>query len=129
MSDAIDGLFDEGAEILGLGGERAQGSLSIGLNEQPLVPIVVVFTKFDLVVSKVPPDLAGSDPRSHESARAIAQRMAEGPCRTFSRGSSGDMPSEIVSSNCSFLRVTQKKLSDAIVCVQRIQNLAISSAT
>jgi hypothetical protein len=33
MSDAIDGLFDEGAEILGLGGERAQGSLSIELNE------------------------------------------------------------------------------------------------
>ena len=77
------------------------------LNRLPLVPVVVVFTKFDLVVSKVLSGIAGVDSRSHESAKATAHRMSEERCRTFLRGNSADFPFEMVSSKLCFTRMRQ----------------------
>ena len=66
------------------------------------MPVVVVFTKFDLVVSKVLSGIAGVDSRSYESGRATAHRMSEEHCRTFLRGNSADVPFEMVSSKLCF---------------------------
>ena len=81
------------------------------LNRLLLVPVVVVFTKFDLVVSKVLSGIAGVDSRSHESAKATAHKMSEERCRTFLRGNPADLPFEMVSSKLCFARMRQNNLT------------------
>lgn len=93
------------------------------------MPVVVVFTKFDLVVSKVLSDIAGADSQSHESARATAHRMSEERCRTFLRRNSVDVPFEMVSSKLCFHTCYAEQLSDVVVCLQWIQRLGTSSVT
>ncbi|KAH9170100.1 hypothetical protein EDB89DRAFT_1980563 [Lactarius sanguifluus] len=72
-SDAIDGQLGEGAEeILGL----------------RTVPVVLVFTKFDVVVSKVLFDIPRGDAQPHERAKAQALEMLEESChRLFHKDS------------------------------------------
>ena len=101
----------------------------IELNRPSLVPVVVVFTKFDLVVSKVLSDIAGADSQSHESASATAHRMSEERCRIFLRRNPADVSFEIVSSTLCFHTCYLEQVSYTVVCPQRIQSSAISSAT
>ena len=61
------------------------------------MPVVVVFTKFDLVVSQVLFDIAGGDAQHHERARARAHRMYEDSCRGLFHKDPRDVPAEIVS--------------------------------
>ncbi|KAI9439394.1 hypothetical protein BJY52DRAFT_1217284 [Lactarius psammicola] len=65
-SDAIDGKLGEGAEeILGM----------------KTVPVVLVLTKFDIVVSKVLFDIPRDDAQPHERAKVKALEMYEESCR------------------------------------------------
>lgn len=110
MSDAIDERLDEGVKvILGMGGERVQEYISIELNRWRLVPVVLVFTKFDEIVTKVLSDIRGSDSRyDYESARSTAHTIFEGSCRSLFRRNPKEVPAEVVSSNHSFVFATQK---------------------
>jgi len=56
------------------------------------VPLIIVFTKFDLIVPNV-------SPRGYEDERARATTY-EGHCRSLFK----DVPTNIVSSNYSFMR-------------------------
>ena len=60
--------------------------------------MILVFTKFDVVVSKLLFDIAGGDARQHERARARARAMYEDSCRRLFHE---DVPTEIVSGTCS----------------------------
>jgi len=87
-SDVIDGRLGDGVEeILGL----------------RTVPVVIVFTKFDLVVSRVLFDIARGDTRYHERARARAHTMYEDACRDMLHKEPRDVPAEIVSENPRFI--------------------------
>ncbi|KAF8265735.1 hypothetical protein EI94DRAFT_1734856 [Lactarius quietus] len=81
LSDAIDGSLGEGVEeILGIG----------------KVPVILVFTKFDVVVSRVLFDTAGGDPQQYERARARAHTMYEDSCRRLFQKDPRDVPAQIV---------------------------------
>lgn len=69
------------------------------------MPVVLVFTKFDLLVSQVLLDIAGGDPQYHEHAEARAQDMCEESCRRLLLK---NVPAEIVPSTCSTVFVTRK---------------------
>ncbi|KAF8265732.1 hypothetical protein EI94DRAFT_1804002 [Lactarius quietus] len=85
MTDVIDGRLGDGVEeILGL----------------RTVPVVIVFTKFDVVVSQVLFDTAG---RHHERARAKAHTIYEESCRRVFHKEPRDVPAEIVSENPRFI--------------------------
>lgn len=58
------------------------------------MPLVLVLTQFDLVVSRVLFDIAGGDPQHHERAKVKAQDMVEASCSRLLR----DVPVEIISS-------------------------------
>jgi hypothetical protein len=64
-----------------------------------VVPVVLVATKFDLVVSQVPADIAGDAARHHEHARARAHAMYKRTCRSLLPSHLKDVPAEAVSSN------------------------------
>ena len=67
------------------------------------MPVVVVFTKFDAVVSRVLFDIAGGNAQYHERARARAYTIYEESCRRLFRKDPRDVPVEVVSSiNFSF---------------------------
>ncbi|KAF8267151.1 hypothetical protein EI94DRAFT_1802156 [Lactarius quietus] len=86
-SDAIDGRVGGGIEgILGLRN----------------VPVVLVFTKFDVVVSQVLFDIGG-DAQHYERARTRAYTMFEDSCRRLFRRDPRDVPAEIVSEKSRFL--------------------------
>ncbi|KAI0246861.1 hypothetical protein BJV78DRAFT_1286036 [Lactifluus subvellereus] len=81
------------------------GNLGDGVEEilcMQKVPVVPVFTKFDLLVSQVLLDIADGDPRYHEHAKARAQDMCEESCRRLLRKDSKDVPAEIVSRKPEF---------------------------
>ncbi|KAF8265742.1 hypothetical protein EI94DRAFT_1734896 [Lactarius quietus] len=81
LSDAIDGNLGDGVEeILGIGN----------------VPVILVFTKFDVVVSRVLFDTAGGDPQQYERARASAHTMYEDSCRRLFHKDPSDVPAQIV---------------------------------
>ena len=63
------------------------------MKKLPLVPLVLVFTMFDLIVPKVSSNTAGVN--DYESARA----MAHTKCEVHRRSLSGNVRAEIVSSN------------------------------
>ncbi|KAI0245737.1 hypothetical protein BJV78DRAFT_262384 [Lactifluus subvellereus] len=83
-TDLIDGrLGDRVEEILGT----------------RKVPVVLVFTKFDLLVSQVLPDFASGD---DDRAKARAQEMCEESCRWLLRRHPRNVPAEIVSTRSGF---------------------------
>ena len=63
------------------------------------VPVVLVFTKFDVVVSQVLFDIGG-DAQHHAHARTSAITMYEESCRRLFHKESRDVPAEIVSGMC-----------------------------
>ncbi|KAI9456396.1 hypothetical protein BJY52DRAFT_1381678 [Lactarius psammicola] len=86
-SDVIDGRLGNGVEeILGL----------------RTVPVVIVFTKFDVVVSQVLFDVAGGDTQHHERARVKAHIMYEDSCRRVFHKEPRDMPAVVVSQKPRF---------------------------
>jgi len=81
-------------------------SLPVHFNEwSTVVPVVLVATKFDLVVSQLLLDIAGGDTRLYERARGTAHAKYEESRRSLFGGKLGDVPVEIVSSTCPFKRV------------------------
>ena len=95
LSDVIDGHFDEGVRLLlDIGGERAQRTLqlTVDMNRRLLVPLVLVFTKFDLIVPKVS-SAGGNDNGRVRAAYTTHERQ----CRSLFR----DVPAEIISSDDS----------------------------
>ena len=102
MSDVIDRQFDdEGVKLLlDIGGEGSQRTLQLTVetNGRLLVPLVLVFTKFDLIVPKVSSSIAGDN--DYRRLRA-AYTAHEGQCRSLF----GDVPIEIVSGDYSFVCV------------------------
>ena len=63
--------------------------------------MVLVFTKFDLVVSKVRFDIAGGNAQHHEHACAKAHSLYEETCRRLFHKDPGGIPAEIVSGTLS----------------------------
>lgn len=109
-SGIIDGNLGDGMdEILGMNkGEYADWQ-PLHLTEQAtVVPVVVVATKFDLVVSRVLFDIANGDTRFYEEAKTTAYERYKRSCRSlFSRGTR-DVAVEAVSSTESFINVAWK---------------------
>ena len=86
MSDVIRGQVDQGVKmLLDFGGEVSQRDLIVGMNRWPLVPFVIVFTKFDLIAPNV----------------SSSHNDYEARCRSLF----GNAPTGIVSSICSFVCV------------------------
>ncbi|KAF8264358.1 hypothetical protein EI94DRAFT_1738614 [Lactarius quietus] len=86
-SDAIAGDLGEGVEeILGM----------------ETVPVILVFTKFDVLVSDVLHKIAGGDAQQYELARAAARQMCEGSCRRSFDKSLEEVPAETVSGEPGF---------------------------
>jgi len=88
-SDAIAGKLGEGVEEI----------LRTGT-----VPVILVFTKFDLVVSQVLFDIAHGDA---EGARAIAHAKYEDSCRRLLRKDPRDVPVEIVSDKPTYVNLVE----------------------
>ncbi|KAI0293728.1 hypothetical protein B0F90DRAFT_1821856 [Multifurca ochricompacta] len=88
-SDAIDGTVGEGVEEI----------LSMR-------KVVIIFTKFDMIVSQILFNHYGSDPQHHERARASAYTMLEERCRSLFHRELKDLPGDIFS--------TKPTLSDVI---------------
>ena len=65
--------------------------------------MVLVITKFDMVVSQVLLDEFSGAPQQLNRARDSANRMYEESCRRAFHKEPGDIPSEIVSGICSSL--------------------------
>jgi len=61
------------------------------------VPVILVLTKFDTVVSEVLFDIARGDVQQHNRARARAHAMYEDSCRRLFHKDPRDVPAEIVS--------------------------------
>ncbi|KAF8265737.1 hypothetical protein EI94DRAFT_1804007 [Lactarius quietus] len=87
-SDAIDGRLGDGVEEI------------LGTRN---VPVILVFTKFDVVVSRVLFDIAGGDAQHLERARDIAPTMYEEACRRMFHKEPRDVPAEIVSEKGRFI--------------------------
>ena len=71
------------------------------------MPVILVFTKFDVVVSKVLFDIASGDPRQHKRARVRAHAMYEDSCRRLAHE---DVPVEIVSGTYSLSLYTLRRV-------------------
>ena len=74
-------------------------SLQVEVNRSLLVPLVLVFTKFDLIVPKV----SSNTPGGNDYRRVRAAH--EGKCRSLF----GDVPAEIVSGDYSFVCLFLRK--------------------
>jgi GTP-binding protein EngB required for normal cell division len=86
-SDAIAGRLGDGVkEILALRN----------------VPVILVITKFDLVVAQVLLDSFSGAPQRHERARASAHTMYEESCRRIFDKEPREVPAEIVSEKAKF---------------------------
>ena len=102
MSDAVEGGLGEGVtKILGVKkGRIAEGPyLCTGLI-RGLVTVLIVFTKFDLLVSRVQFDVARGDIQKHEHPGARARAMYEDLCRSLFHKDPKDVPAVIFSGNC-----------------------------
>ena len=65
------------------------------------MPVVLVITKFDVVVSQVLFDSFSDAPQQLNRARDSANRMYEESCRRAFDKEPGAIPAEIVSGTCS----------------------------
>ncbi|KAI9451140.1 hypothetical protein BJY52DRAFT_1191197 [Lactarius psammicola] len=72
------------------------------------VPVILVFTKFDMVVSEVLFDIARGDARQHELARSRAHEMCENSCRRLFNKDPRDVPAEIVSEKPRYADLIEK---------------------
>jgi hypothetical protein len=71
------------------------------------VPVILVLTKFDIVVSKVLFEIAPDDPQQHGRARADAHAMYEDSCRRLFHK---DVPTEVVSGTYSLSLRTLRRV-------------------
>ena len=67
---------------------------------QDSVPVVVAFTKFDVVIL-----IEGRNSQDHETARAKAYARCKESCRSLFRKDPGDVPAEIVQGSFGLLSV------------------------
>jgi hypothetical protein len=81
-------------------------TLSHLMGHATVVPVVVVATKFDLLVSKTLFDIGDGDTRFYEQARATAQKRYEQSCRSLFPRNTRDVPVEPISSTSYFICVT-----------------------
>ena len=72
------------------------------------MPVLIVFTKFDLLVSRVRFDIARENTQRHEDPVARAYAMYENLSRSQFRKDPKDVPVVIFSGNCSSLCVLRK---------------------
>jgi hypothetical protein len=91
------------------------------------VPVVLVFTKFDLVVSQVLLDNFSGEPQHHEHARAGARTMYEESCRRIFNKEPRNVPAEVVSGICISLPVLLEGPTHVRGHSQRKENSALSS--
>lgn len=61
------------------------------------MPVVVVFTKYDVVISQVRLDSPSGELQTYERAKAKAQIMYEGSCHRLFHKDPRGVPAEIVS--------------------------------
>ena len=76
--------------------------------------MVLVITKFDVVVSQVLFDSFSDAPQQLNRARDSANRMCEDFCRRLFDKEPGAIPTEIVSGTCSFLLVLLEGSTDIL---------------
>ena len=76
--------------------------------------MVLVITKFDMVVSQVLLDEFSGAPQQYSRARDSANRMYEESCHRAFDKEPGDISSEIVSAACSFLPVLLEGSTDIL---------------
>jgi hypothetical protein len=88
--------------------------------------VILVLTKFDLVVSQVLLDRFSGAPQYIEGARASAHTMYEEFCRHMFDKEPRDVPAEIVSGMYSFHPVLSES-ADILDHSQRKENSVISS--
>lgn len=76
------------------------------------MPVILVFTKFDMVVSEVRIDVAHGDAQPHQppSPRARALAMYEDSYRRLFHKDPVDVPAEIVSSTCPLSLHTHRRI-------------------
>jgi hypothetical protein len=86
-----------------------------------------VFTKFDIVVSRVLFDTADGDTLHHERARARAHIMYEDSCRRMLHKEPRDVPAEIVSGIYSYFPMLLVGSADVSDHPQRAPDSLISS--
>ncbi len=75
-----------------------------------LVPVLIVFTKFDLLVSRVQFDITRGDIQKHEHPGARAHAMYENLCSSLFHQAPKDVPAVIFSGNCSSVCVPRKTI-------------------
>ena len=79
------------------------------------MPVVLVITKFDVVVSRVLFDNYSGGPLQVNCARDSANRIYEESCRRVFDTDPGAIPAEIVSGTCLFLPVLLEGSTDILV--------------
>ena len=79
------------------------------------MPVVLVFTKFDEIVTKVLRDRHGGDTQHHALARARAQQEYEDSCRHLFDKAPGKVPAGVVSSTFISQRVVEGLTSSIIL--------------
>jgi len=99
-SDVTDGRLGDGVEeILALNrGERTNKHPFYLTKQATVVPVVVVATKFNLVITQALIDVAGGDTRFYEQAKTSAYERYEQSCRSLFHRHPRNVPVEIVSS-------------------------------
>ena len=70
------------------------------------MPVIVAFTKFDLLVSQLLIDSGSGDTPHRERARNSAYAQCEQSCHSLFGKEPRDVPAEIISSSSSLLRGT-----------------------
>ena len=78
------------------------------------MPVVLVITKFDHIVSQVFLDNFSGAPRQHDRARDSAHAMYKESCRRLFDKEARDIPAEIVSGICYFLHVHLEGSADIL---------------
>ena len=78
------------------------------------MPVILVLTKFDALVSKVGLDIPNGDPQHHGRSRANAHAMYEDLCRRIFLKEPRDVPAEIVSGIIYLLSPTLEQLTDVL---------------
>ena len=110
VSDAIERGLGEGvAKILGMKkGRSAEGPYPCTGLIRGLVTVLIVFTKFDLLVSRVQFDVTRGVIQKHEHPGARARAMYEDLCRSLFHKDPKDVPTVIFSGICPIVCVPRK---------------------
>jgi len=73
-----------------------------------LVPVLIVFTKFDLLVSRVQFDITHGDIQKHEHPSARAHAMYKDLCSSLFHKDPKDVPAVVFSGNCYSVYIPRK---------------------